>query len=233
MYAGYCSGDWTAWHLAAFDAATGADRWSLTIETSGNCAVAGPAVADGVAYVVVMTGDGADTDGYLAAFDAATGAERWRWAFDPGGLAVRPVVHAGAVYVVGVATLHAVDAAGGAERWHFDAGGLPLAGGRRRWHGLRLRRVRPERRRGRRGRPLRARRRDRGGTLAFPDHGPAVHVRADLSGRCRRRGERLRRGRRDDLAVDAASGAERWRARLALALPASTPEADVSPAAGS
>jgi len=75
-----------------------------------------------VAYIVVMTGDGARTDGYLAAFDAATGAERWRFPTTAPRSMSEPTfpvvaVAAGIAYVGGGDTILAVDAASGAERW--------------------------------------------------------------------------------------------------------------------
>jgi outer membrane protein assembly factor BamB len=229
VYAGCCSDDWTAWHLAALDAATGDERWSLRLETAGNCAVAGPAVAEGVAYIVRMTGEGARSDGYLAALDAATGAERWRWAFDPGGLAVTPVVSADTVYATGLATLHAVDAAGGTERWvfsivwrmvgltsavaadgtvfvHADAGdqaalyAIDEATGTERWR--------------------------------FPTHAPQTLSEQSRALVVVAEGVAYVGGGGTVYAVDAASGAERWRSGLVLALPAGTPEGDASPAAG-
>ena len=142
-------------------------------------------------------------------------------------------MHAGAVYVVGVATLHAVDAVGGTERWRFDAGGFlwPVVAA--------------------------------DGTVFvfveyFPNAGAAdeaaLYALDDATGTERWRspttapqsmseptfpvvavaaGIAYVGGGDTVYAVDAASGAERWRARLALALPASTPEGDASPAAGS
>jgi outer membrane protein assembly factor BamB len=224
VYAAFFGDGCATWHLAAFDAATGAERSSWSIETAGNCAIGGPAVADGVAYVVRLTGEGGQGDGYLAALDPATGDEGWRWGFDPGGLVTTPVVHAGTVYVTALDALHAVDAERGTERWSFDAtpwvspavaadgalfvhaGGanqaalyaLEAATGGERW---------------------------RSQTAALPSWSPRIVAVAA--------GVAYAGGGETIYAVDAASGAERWRARLALALPTSTTEGGASPAVGS
>ena len=76
LYAAFFSGDCAAWRLAAFDAATGAERGSWEVETAGNCTITGPAVVDRVAYVVGLTDESSQGGGYLDALDAATGAER-------------------------------------------------------------------------------------------------------------------------------------------------------------
>lgn len=95
--------------LHAFDAATGEARWQAQAPKGS-----APAVADGVVYV-----GGAS----LLAFDAATGAQRWNFLPQdtPSGAAgylSTPAVADGVVYAgTGTHRLYAVDAATGQERW--------------------------------------------------------------------------------------------------------------------
>jgi outer membrane protein assembly factor BamB len=105
--------------VIAADAATGAERWRFTAEST---IYSSPAVVDGVVYV-------GDNAGNVYALDAATGDQRWR--FKPDQSFKRyvnsaPAVVAGTAYVVSgvrqagkTAWLMAIDAASGKERWHF------------------------------------------------------------------------------------------------------------------
>lgn len=124
--------------LFALDAATGTERWRLTLEGTGYFAVDAatgtqrwfvetgqldvgftPAVADGIVYA-------GNRDGYLYAIDAASGAERWRFtaADSVYGIAVAGgLVYAGVGGFASQTYLYAVDAATGQERWRFITGG--------------------------------------------------------------------------------------------------------------
>ena len=189
-----------------------------------------PAVADGVAYVVGLTDESGQGGESLAALDAATGAERWRSAFGAGGLPVTLGVHAGTVYATDFGALHAVDAAGGAERWSFGASGIVSPA------------VAAD------GTVYVA------STVIGEGVQAALHAIDDATGPERWRfltegvpsfaapnrpavaaaeGVAYVGGGETVYAVDATSGTELWRSRLPLTLPATTPEGDASPAAGS
>jgi outer membrane protein assembly factor BamB len=98
--------------VSCYDAATGAQRWSVRLAGS---VVAAPSVAYGRIYV------GA-TDGACYAFDAATGALRWRSFLGP-SLHAEPAVGDEVVYI-GAPTGHlfALDAHSGALYWRAYAG---------------------------------------------------------------------------------------------------------------
>ena len=134
----------------AFDATTGATRWSVTL----NQIAASATVANGVVYVgsedhnlyaldadtgvtrwIASTGDGVDSspavasgevyagslDGNLYAFDALSGSVRWKVSL--GGHGGEPIVANGVVYVAAATpTTYALDAKTGAVLWSFTAG---------------------------------------------------------------------------------------------------------------
>ena len=98
----------------AFDAATGAARWTTSIGNPPfgvDLGPGGPAVADGR---VIVTGA---LDAKLYALDAATGAVLW--SINPGARAIgTPAVAGGRVYVnLGAHSLRALDPATGATVW--------------------------------------------------------------------------------------------------------------------
>ena len=105
----------------AFAAATGSELWRAS---TGSFNGASPAVVGDTVY--------AAGDNELYAFDATAGRQRWRLDFD--GLPCQctpadPAVAEGLVYVVGggdFTTLYAVDAATGRQRWRFDTNGPSL-----------------------------------------------------------------------------------------------------------
>ena len=110
VYAG--SGDGA---LVAIDATDGTERWRTSISTTGPAR--SPAFADGRVYVA------ADGGGFVAV-DAADGTIDWR--FDTGDLSLGSAVVAdGVAYLGGTATdgrgmLWAIDSATGTERWHIE-----------------------------------------------------------------------------------------------------------------
>ena len=96
----------TSGAVYAFDAKTGAIRWSF--QTAGHNVWAGPSVAGGVVYV------GAD-DQNLYALDAGTGAKVW--SFSAGTPIVNtPAVVNGVVYL-GAGALYALSASDGRQLW--------------------------------------------------------------------------------------------------------------------
>lgn len=84
-------------------------EWEVDFEGRTNY---GPAVDDDTAYVV-------DDAGTVRALDAATGGTRWRAEVDA-GVASRPAVADGSVYVAVNAVLYAFDVDSGRERWRTD-----------------------------------------------------------------------------------------------------------------
>lgn len=108
-------------HLYAVDAGTGAQQWRYRTE---GAVTSSPAVVDGVVYFT-------SRDDHLYALDATSGTLRWRypmtevlpyaWGFDY--YTSSPAVVDGIVYVGGGdGFLHAVDARSGERRWRFEAG---------------------------------------------------------------------------------------------------------------
>jgi serine/threonine-protein kinase len=99
--------------IVALDAASGEERWRKSIPPSNSS----PAVVDGVVYV------GAH-DRSILALDAATGEERWRRSLPQ--IPNTPVVADGTVYINcgnrsdgSGGWVFALDAVTGEERWHF------------------------------------------------------------------------------------------------------------------
>lgn len=98
--------------LFAVDPLTGIERWRAT---AGGTYEASPAVADGTLYI-------GNRDSHLYALDAGTGQERWRVDTED-WVDTTPAVANGVVYVANHAgTLFALDAATGQERWRLSLG---------------------------------------------------------------------------------------------------------------
>jgi outer membrane protein assembly factor BamB len=99
--------------VTAFDAATGARRWEVPLGSAANTS---PAVGGGV----VVVGDAA---GDVVALDIRDGGRRW--AFRTGGeVRSSAAILEGVVYVGSAdGNLYAIDLASGAERWRFAVGG--------------------------------------------------------------------------------------------------------------
>jgi outer membrane protein assembly factor BamB len=110
--------------LVAVDAASGEERWRLAV---GGEAIGAPAVADGLVFVTAAADVGGG-NAELVAVDAAAGAERWRVAVGNQPLHAAPAAAGGLVHVPGQgeagAALLALDAASGAERWRYETGGF-------------------------------------------------------------------------------------------------------------
>jgi outer membrane protein assembly factor BamB len=100
--------------LAAYDAATGEEKWRFDL--GGYIVRATPAVVDGVAYIGAGYG--------LFAIDVATGTERWRMPIRFAGAASPNVANDTVVVATQEGHLYAVEAGTGAERWHYEADGL-------------------------------------------------------------------------------------------------------------
>ena len=111
--------------LLAVDAASGAERWRLAV---GGEAIGAPAVVGGFVFVTAAaTIGGGSAD--LVAVDAIDGTERWRVAVGNQPLYAAPVTDGELVYVPGqgedeMAALLALEAASGVERWRYDTGGF-------------------------------------------------------------------------------------------------------------
>ncbi|MDQ3412585.1 MAG: PQQ-binding-like beta-propeller repeat protein [Chloroflexota bacterium] len=100
--------------LAAYDVATGNERWRFDL--GGYIVRATPAVAEGVVYIGAGYG--------VFAIDAATGEERWRVPIRFAGSA-SPNVANGAVFVATQeGHVYAFEAESGGELWHYEADGL-------------------------------------------------------------------------------------------------------------
>ena len=110
----------------ALDAATGRERWTVTLSNRGECA-SQPIVRDDTVY---LTAGGAATSGdaarpaglYLFALDAGTGQERWRYRAEApyvnAGVCLRqPIVTADTIYAAGENRLYAVNRTNGRDRW--------------------------------------------------------------------------------------------------------------------
>jgi outer membrane protein assembly factor BamB len=103
--------------LVALEAATGAERWRAALGPGGADWLSSPAIANGM---VVVSG----ADGFVHAFDAATGAERWRTRTVADGYS-SPAIVAGTIYVGGGdGDVYALDVASGAVRWRFPTDGF-------------------------------------------------------------------------------------------------------------
>jgi outer membrane protein assembly factor BamB len=117
--------------LYAVQAATGRTSWRYT---SGRCAAASPAVADGVVYMTFLNlrRQGRDAcnaqpgtpglDGEVVALDARTGKVVWRHVIGPSETS--PLVADGRVYVGDwTGRVYALSAKTGAEVWDYQTGG--------------------------------------------------------------------------------------------------------------
>ena len=110
VYANY------AGSMIAFDAATGAQRWTKSFGGARP-----PTVANGM----IFTGG---LDGTVYAIDAATGDDRWTFATED-EIQAAPAFVDNVVYVASFdQTLYALDATTGTERWSFDLDGAPVFG---------------------------------------------------------------------------------------------------------
>lgn len=99
----------------ALDAANGQDRWHVRLPAS-SC-LSSPLVTGGL----VLFGSDGPNIGYLTALDAATGQSRWQFSAPNAGMRGW-AAGAGTVYVSVDNTLYALDAASGRQRWHFKTG---------------------------------------------------------------------------------------------------------------
>jgi outer membrane protein assembly factor BamB len=117
--------------LYAVQAATGRTSWRYT---SGRCAAASPAVADGIVYMAFLNtrraGDDAcnaqpgtpGLDGEIVALDARTGKVVWRHVIGP--TETSPLVADGRVYVGDwTGRVYALAAKTGREVWDYQTGG--------------------------------------------------------------------------------------------------------------
>jgi outer membrane protein assembly factor BamB len=111
-------------------AAAPTERWRFAVHFDQNdpyaklladlLVLSWPAVADGVVYAGSL-------DGALYAIDAASGAQRWRMETGEIGSVAAPVVADGIVSAGAQdGLLFAVEAASGAERWRYDTGGFVI-----------------------------------------------------------------------------------------------------------
>jgi outer membrane protein assembly factor BamB len=110
----------------ALDAATGRERWKVTLADRGECG-SQPIVRDDTIYLTASAaatpGDATRPAGfYLFALDVNTGQERWRYRaeapYERRGVCLRqPIVTADAIYAAGEHRLYAVDRATGRDRW--------------------------------------------------------------------------------------------------------------------
>ena len=109
------NGSFSEWPTEAFayDVETGEERWRVDLGTGELRLRGSVAVADGRLFLV---------DGDLVALDTADGSELWRAEFDDPA-ETTPTVADGTVYVTDTGgTLHAVAVADGSERWAADVG---------------------------------------------------------------------------------------------------------------
>jgi outer membrane protein assembly factor BamB len=113
--------------LLAVDAASGQERWRLAV---GGEAIGAPSVSGGLVFVTAAADIGAG-NAELVAVDAAGGTERWRVAVGNQPLYAAPATDGELVYVPGqgedeMAALFALEAASGTERWRYDTGGFVI-----------------------------------------------------------------------------------------------------------
>jgi outer membrane protein assembly factor BamB len=113
--------------LLAVDAASGQERWRLAV---GGEAIGAPSVSGGLVFVTAAADIGA-AGAELIAVDAAEGTERWRVAVGSQPLYAAPATDGELVYVPGhgeseMAALLALEAASGVERWRYDTGGFVI-----------------------------------------------------------------------------------------------------------
>lgn len=99
--------------VTAFDAATGSQRWTITLGSAANTS---PAVGGGL----VVVGDAA---GEIIALDTRDGTKRWTFN-TAGEIRSSAAIVDGVVYDASTeGHLYALDLATGVKRWAFDAGG--------------------------------------------------------------------------------------------------------------
>jgi outer membrane protein assembly factor BamB len=106
--------------VCAFDASTGAFKWSVTVRSP----VPGPAIVNGTVFVAGVTTTGTVVD----ALDAATGTVRWSRSVAGVFAFGTPVVSGGRLYVSG-GRLSTFDAATGAPGWTGTADEVSVGGG--------------------------------------------------------------------------------------------------------
>ena len=113
--------------LLAVDAASGQERWRLAV---GGEAIGAPSVSGGLVFVTAAADIGGGSAD-LVAVDATNGTERWRVAVGDQPLYSAPATDGELVYIPGqgeddMAALLALEAASGAERWRYDTGGFVI-----------------------------------------------------------------------------------------------------------
>jgi len=101
--------------LYAADAATGAEKWQVSLSTTGDPIISSPAVYGDVVYVGGM-------DGNLYAFNRADGQELWRFTTQ-GSITASPAIANGLAYVGSEdGNFYAVNINDGQEAWHIETG---------------------------------------------------------------------------------------------------------------
>jgi outer membrane protein assembly factor BamB len=113
--------------LLAVDAASGQERWQIAV---GGEAIGAPVVSGGLVFVTAAADIGGGS-AELVAVDATDGTERWRVAVGNQPLYAAPATDGELVYLPGqgedeMAALVALEAASGAERWRYDTGGFVI-----------------------------------------------------------------------------------------------------------
>ncbi|SIR29953.1 Tat (twin-arginine translocation) pathway signal sequence [Haladaptatus litoreus] len=111
-------------YLYAIDRETGTERWRFEVTGDDDPAgTVGPVLCDGTVYVAGNSGD----DTRLYAVDAATGEERWSF-FVSGGVRTTPTVEDGTLYFASFthSTTYALDTDTGDVQWTFTGDCDPL-----------------------------------------------------------------------------------------------------------
>ena len=113
----------------ALDAGTGRRRWRSELHRGIDLQWADPVLADDVLLVASTPSHPGSAPGHvLHALDLATGQLRWERALpgsEPGFHCERPLLHRGLVVVPAAGTLLAVDPGSGRERWRRRGPGRP------------------------------------------------------------------------------------------------------------